>query len=105
MKYDDALKAWGAIRLEREHRHGYGGHIDRSTVDVQMNFSEGNPCCGGTNPDCYCSMAESPRAEVVITGRNRSGWRYTTTISLEDFDFTKILGEIVNATSDNTITP
>lgn len=87
MQFEKALKVWGAQRLS------YGKtKIDPETVQVETHFDEGYACCGGSDPNCYCSYAESPKAYVIITsGEHRQ------TIDLEDFDFAEILGEIVRA--------
>jgi len=99
MQYEDALKAWGLTRLKQA---GYKS-IDPKTVIVSMDFSEGYACCGGTDPDCYCSFAESPRAEVLITADQTEYYTAQTSIPLDQFDFTQILGEIVNA-ADGMVT-
>lgn len=93
MKYEDALREWGARRLEE---NGYGD-VDRNSVVVNMEFNEGYACCGGRDPDCYCSFAESPSAEVVITGNAFHMKSARCTISSWSFDFATILKEIVEA--------
>ena len=62
-------------------------------ITVRMNFDEGYACCGGTNDGCYCSFAESPSADVRISDVNG----LYVTIDHDDFDFAKILGEIIEA--------
>lgn len=103
MQYEEALREWGARRIEA-HYHNYNPVIDRDTVAVDMEFDEGNNCCGGTDPDCYCSLAESPSAKVVITGRELTGFAakkqyrtYQVYIDSYAFDFCTILAEIVEA--------
>jgi len=93
MHYEEALKAWGAKRLESIR----GDTIDPATVRVRMNFREGFACCGGSNPECYCSLAESPSAHVEITGIGADGSMRIATIDYDEFDFAAILGEIVAA--------
>lgn len=93
MKYDDALKEWGALRLEGNRKI----QVLRQTVKVEMDFDEGFACCGGTDPDCYCSLAESPTANVQITGVDDKGRTITVSISSYEFDFATILREIVEA--------
>lgn len=95
MKYEDALRKWGALKLEQ-----YGSKVDPQTVTVVTNFSEGYPCCGGNNPGCYCSLATSPTATVMVSSY---GFPYTYTIDLDEFDFVTFLGEIVDA-ADGTMT-
>lgn len=87
MKYEKALKVWGANRLSTPHRV-----IDPIDVTVSMEFNEGYACCGGTDPNCYCSYAESPSANVVI-----AAGKVRETIDVEDFNFAEVLGEIVKA--------
>lgn len=101
MKYDEALEAWGALKL-KEYRTDLQG-LEFEAVSVSMDFSEGYACCGGRNPDCYCSFAEAPRAEVNIIGYVKEGSKYSDygavsrTIDLADFDFTTVLREICEA--------
>lgn len=97
MSYDDALKAWGAEKLKYmadwPTRNGSPRPpVDPEGVTVVFDFSEGYACCNGTDPDCYCPYAESPRAEIVI-----SDGRYTYTVPASEFDFAATLREIVEA--------
>lgn len=107
MKYDDALKAWGKVRLDQMHEHSYYGKqmsAIAKSVNVEFEFNEGNNCCGGSDPECYCSLAESPSANVRISGLDEhSGMVMYTQISHWDFDFARILAEIVDA-ADGVIT-
>lgn len=101
MKYEDALREWGARKIETRHNVT----IDRETVKVQMEVDEGYSCCGGYNEDCYCSMATSATCSVTITGtvlcdvvtKRRRARVFSEYISHYDWDFTTILGEIVEA--------
>lgn len=93
MKYEQALKVWGAKRLSNSHRT-----VNPDTVSVTMEFNEGYACCSGRDPDCYCSYAESPSAHVVI-----SSGKHKEEIDVEDFNFVEILGEIVKA-ADGVLT-
>lgn len=95
MNYEKALKLWGRKKLA-ERFPSEKIHLD--DVQVEMEFYQGYACCGGTDPLCYCSFAESPSALVVI----RAGFlRYE--INANDFDFAKVLSEIVQA-ADGAIT-
>lgn len=97
MNYEDALREWGARNLEKDNK---GLVIDRSTVQVDMEFDPGYACCGGRDPDCYCSFAESPSADVTITGRRegvKKGQTFTYRIGCYEFDFATILKEIIIA--------
>lgn len=95
--YQTALRLWGAERLKER----YGDRIDGKIEDitVEFEFREGFECCGGRDPDCYCSLAESPSANVII----RSGYTYNRYIDMEDFDFVTTLQEII-AAGGGTIT-
>lgn len=66
MKYEEAINAWGAMKLREATRLRRIEKIEN--VKVEFKFDEGNPCCSGLDPDCYCSLAESPNAEILITG-------------------------------------
>ena len=97
MQYEVALREWGALRLEGLHSRT-GVVVDRSTVSVRFDFDEGYACCGGSDPNCYCSFAESPRAEVVVTGRTVGDERSLHwSLPASDFDFASVLSEIVAA--------
>ena len=98
MQYEEALKHWGVSKLVspwaplKQYET-----VDIETVKVTMVFDEGYVCCGGTDPDCYCSMATSPTAEVLITGQTDLGRKLSHRIDATDFDFTVVLGEILCA--------
>lgn len=94
MNYEAALKLWGMTRIEQAYRVG----INPDTVTVRFDFKEGYACCGGRNPDCYCSFAESPSANVVIEGRAvEQGGSYSYWISADEFDLAEVVKEIVIA--------
>lgn len=107
--YEIALKTWGAKRLAAVNKLQMDEIIDTDTVKVAMNFNEGFSCCGGSNPDCWCSYAESPTADVMITGEKvhetKLGRRFSVycRIDYDDFDFATVLKEIVLA-GDGIIT-
>lgn len=98
MKYEDALREWGARKIEAAN-WALTEKIERSTVKVEMEFNEGYACCGGSDPNCYCSFAESPSATVSITGRTATTSRkvLTASIDCDSFDFATVLREIVDA--------
>lgn len=94
MKYDEALKAWGLLKLA-EYNHKT---IDPDTVSVSMNFDEGFACCGGANEGCYCSYAYPPRAEVTVRGYTKGEyWPCEWSMPADEFDFSTVLKEIVEA--------
>lgn len=105
MNYEQALRLWGLRRLQAEYPRARD--FDLESITVEMQFNEGFACCDGRDPQCCCSYAESPSANVEIRGRGRSKSEqpriYTSNISAYDFNFARILGEIV-AVGDGAIT-
>lgn len=99
MHYEMALKIWGLSKLEPQLKQSE--NIVLNKIDVGMNFSEGFACCGGSDPDCYCSFAESPSAEVSISAYTNKGRRVEHTIDADCFDFAAVLKEIVEAADGN----
>lgn len=119
MQYSEALRRWGAARLEAHLEQDLpstgptDGLIDVESVTVRLDFNEGFACCGGRDEACACSYAESPRAAVAIEGRTSepfrvrsfggservvaAGWLVSLDIEPDDFDFATVLGEIVTA--------
>lgn len=96
MPVEMALQLWGQKKLAEHHPEAAAFPLEG--VTVRFDFDEGFACCGGTDPDCYCSFAESPRADVVI----ESGF-YIYRIPAEDFDFVAVLTEIVETAVQATI--
>lgn len=60
---DEALQEWGRRKL-KERYPGVEHHI----VNVDVEIDPGYQCCGGSDPHCYCSYAESPSIQVEIRG-------------------------------------
>jgi len=75
MKYEEALKRWGATKI---------GTDDWENVLVRFDFSEGFACCGGTDPDCYCSFAESPSFDIAVT-YGRKHWSQDLQYGMTEF--------------------
>ncbi|QDK02675.1 hypothetical protein PP304_gp195 [Gordonia phage Phendrix] len=74
MKYEDAVKKWGAQKLDC-----YSVKYDE-VLDVEFEMDEGYACCGGRDPDCYCSLAEGASLKASIRYRyNRQSYTYTDT--------------------------
>lgn len=103
MRYDEAVKVWGAHRLATARAAGWTRRtckepaIDPATVIVRFDFDEGFACCGGSDPDCYCSFAQSPSAEVFIEGLCRvCDTTHAHGIDVQDFNFVDVLKEIVD---------
>lgn len=103
MKYETALQLWGAEKLAT-YNSTEKRDIVLSSVSVKFTFDEGYSCCGGSDPNCYCSFAESPSAEVRITGTNTSNHYLCYTMDVEDFDFATVLGELCSLASGEGIT-
>lgn len=100
MNYERALRLWGQQKLVDRavvRRGQQPPDIVAKTVVVRFEFNPGNACCGGSDPNCYCSLAESPSAKIIIEGWTSDGAGCSTYIDAEDFDFVKVLGEIVEA--------
>lgn len=99
--YDRALQLWGLLQLRRLYPEV---EFVPATVTVEMDFNEGYACCGGTDPDCYCSFAESPKSDVVVRGQAAKPWStgpyfpmngvFTWTESAESFDFADMVREL-----------
>lgn len=103
MKYEDAIRVWGAYRLKNYYGSNLDGDgINFDSVEVKFEFEEGFACCGGSDPNCYCSFAESPRADVAINGIENKGRYVSMRISIEDFDFATVLRELCEI-SDGSI--
>lgn len=97
MQFEDALRAWGAARLAGVRQSSFywdplAPSVSIPDITVQFDFNGGFACCGGSDPLCYCSYAESPSAHVRI-----SDGRYEVSIPSDEFDFATVLGEIVAA--------
>lgn len=86
MRHDEALREWGARRLEKAYP---GEVIERDTVEVVFEFEEGYAYSEYT--------AEDARAEMRITGRSRRGVVTSQWIPAEQFNFAAVLAEVVEA--------
>lgn len=95
MKYEDALKCWGYLKIKSQVNDDET--ILMKDIEVRMVFVKGFNCCGGLDPGCCCSMAESPRADVEISATTTKGRYIYHTIDLGDFDFISALKEILEA--------
>jgi hypothetical protein len=99
MRYEDALKRWGAQRLAASARPF--SEVDESTVHVEIEFEEG---WSDPDPGSYGSFDYSGHAWVEISGRDTAGKQLSPVqIDKYEFDFAKILGEIV-AAGDGAVT-
>ena len=103
MNYETALIKWAEKKIVENWYRGSLLVLDPETVQVTLVFDKGFACCGGSNPDCYCSLATSPRAEVRVTAQTTAGGGVYYNIEPDDFDFTTMLRELVEV-ADGTIT-
>lgn len=88
MKYEDAVKKWGEKQL------GYA-HVEYDEVlDVSFDMDPGYQCCGGRDPDCYCSFAESASLQADIRFR-RKGEVVSRTYTVRHIDMGETIKEVV----------
>jgi hypothetical protein len=87
MKYEEALKKWGAEKAKIE---------DWESVSVDFDWNEGYACCGGSDPDCYCSFAESASFNVVVKVGKK--FVYNSDIHYDMGSFLKELFEVADRT-------
>lgn len=99
MPFEDALKVWGAGKLEASH----GEIIDPDSVNVITVADPGYNCCGGSDPSCYCSYATGATYGVSIQGSLMGAledyWpeNREVFVSLAGLDFLTLLREVVAA--------
>lgn len=100
MQYEEALREWGARTIEKMHPR-MKQIVLRPSVKVTFVFNEGNPCCGGTDPHCYCTQAESPSANIKISAYTDKGNQFFESIEMSNYYgsllFTEILEQILEA--------
>ena len=102
MKYEAALKLWGATKVAECYRMTVEDFV-LDSVSVTFDFNEGYACCGGRDPDCYCSFAESPSADVVVDAERKAGGALRWSMDMASFDFATVLEELL-IVGDGTIT-
>jgi hypothetical protein len=90
-QYELALRLWGAQKLKEYYRT----QVVPDTVDVRLDFDPGYACCGGRDPDCYCSYWEAPSVNIEITGFSKTGGNMLNYRSnAEDFNFFMLMREL-----------
>jgi hypothetical protein len=87
MNYQEALREWGARRLQCAVPGA--APVDRDTVEVAFEFE-------GAHWYSELTMDEA-KARVRISGLSGIGVSVSTDISTDEFDFAAVLGEIVQA--------
>lgn len=90
MKYDEALKAWGARQLA--HKVNKGETIDLSTVSVSIEAEQ-------SGYGCSCSAEVSAHVSITANLEPR-GWVY---YDITYFEFEQFLKELVEA-ADGAVT-
>lgn len=95
MKYEDALKCWAYQKLKDQLQKNET--ICMNDISVNMVFVKGYNCCSGLDPDCCCSMAEDPRADVEMSARTTKNRYIYAWVDFGDFDFIRTLKEILEA--------
>lgn len=92
LTYDEAVQVWAKNYAAQDksfkHKDAY-----KYRVDVEVN--EGYACCGGRDPQCYCSYAESPSAYIGITITD--GSILVKQIELRYKDMAEVVREIIVA--------
>lgn len=81
MGYEDALKRWGKRRLDEYNKT----NVDVEDVVVTFDYDEGYACCGGRDPECYCSFAESPSFNVNVRGGGGHAYGDDLRYSMDEF--------------------
>lgn len=84
MKYEEAVKLWAAKRLP--------DMKPDDIASVEFEYDEGYACCGGSDPLCYCSYAESPSFNAVAY--LKSGGRQKIYVDSSPWDLDVILREL-----------
>lgn len=81
MEYEEAVKRWAVRKLNE-----IGLKFDPSgDIKVDFKLDPGYACCGGSNPDCYCSFAESAKLCGEIWFITPKGKRQLYPLSYLDF--------------------
>lgn len=86
MEYQEALGRWAAIKAQAD-------PDSWADFEVDIEMDPGYACCGGTDPLCYCSLAESPSCKLVVYSGKQRVW------SSSYFDFTSVVREILEVAS------
>ncbi len=88
MKYEEALRRWGAGKARVE---------DWENIEVDFDMDPGYACCGGRDEGCYCSFAESASLNVnvyhtkLVNKYNKKRVVYTDNLN---YDMTTFLREL-----------
>lgn len=82
LAYEEAVRIWA---LKNMSRYKIRKEIVEDSVSVNFVLDEGFGCCGGTDPDCYCSFAESPSCKAEISFLTVKGKKEKLELGYLDF--------------------
>lgn len=90
LPYDEQIKVWAAEK--------YNIPLDEITsVSMVSEFNEGYDCCGGRDPDCYCSLAESASMYLRVMVNRINNPAKVDLIDMRFGDINKMIQEIFEA--------
>lgn len=90
LPYDEQIKVWASSRYD----------LDLATIEsvsIDTRFNEGYACCGGADPNCYCSFAESASMYLTITVAFITGGTTNFEIDMIYGDMGKLIQEIIES--------
>lgn len=88
--YDEQIVKWATKRYCIEQ-----GRV--TSVKMTNEYNEGYACCGGTDPNCYCSFAESATMNLKVEVFQNSTRLEVDRIDMMYGDINKIIQEIFEA--------
>lgn len=83
MQYEEAVNLWAS-------RHLVGRGVVQS---VRFELDPGYSCCGGRDPECYCSLAEGASLKADVTVLSNGATRQVEICYL---DMGEVLKEILS---------
>ena len=95
MNYEEALREWGKRKLA-SYRVDLS-QVDPASISVDFDLDPGYSCCGGSNPDCYCSFAEGASLEATVSYRETKARSRTKSLRCGYLDFGETLRELFEA--------
>lgn len=88
--YDEQVKVWAAQR--------FNVPLDEiDSVAMESVFNEGYACCGGADPNCYCSFAESASMHLSVVVTKVNGRGSVHKIDMMYGDMNELIQEIYEA--------
>jgi hypothetical protein len=85
------ITAEEATRLYAERE--FNEALVHARIDIENH--EGYKCCGGTDPNCHCSFAESDWQTFDLVGFRANGTYVTKQIGDKYTSFNEVLGNIL----------